>query len=149
VQHPAMRYLHEKWISCASDLIPSSNTRLGEHSRYLHPGDAPQMSERPRKGFRLPCRGLSLADALALAGRSPAAHACVMFSVDETTAEAIRQVFEESGELSAAVELRRHFLGITDNAIARLCVRAIASWTPLPPPPPKPSQARRTRSSSH
>jgi hypothetical protein len=33
-----------------------------------------------------------------------------MFSVDETTAEAIRQVFEESGgELSAAIELRRHF----------------------------------------
>jgi hypothetical protein len=34
-----------------------------------------------------------------------------MFSVDETTAEAIRQVFEESGELSAVVELRRHFPG--------------------------------------
>ena len=24
---------------------------------FLHPGDAPQTSERPRQGFRLPCRG--------------------------------------------------------------------------------------------
>jgi hypothetical protein len=35
------------------------------------------------------------------------------------TAAAIRQVFEESGEFSAAVELRRHFPGIADNATAR------------------------------
>jgi hypothetical protein len=58
-----------------------------------------------------------------------------MFSVDETTAEAIRQVFEESGELSAVVELRRHFPGIKDNEAARLCVRAIAGWNQLPPLP--------------
>jgi len=32
-----------------------------------------------------------------------------MFSVDEATAEAVRKVFEERGELAAAVELRRHF----------------------------------------
>jgi hypothetical protein len=50
-----------------------------------------------------------------------------MFCVDEATAEAIRQVFEESGELSATVELRRHFSGITDNVNARMCVRAIAN----------------------
>jgi hypothetical protein len=31
-----------------------------------------------------------------------------MFSVDEATASAIQQVFEQSGELSAVVELRRH-----------------------------------------
>jgi hypothetical protein len=42
-----------------------------------------------------------------------------MVSVDEMTVEAIRQVFEESGELSAAVELRRHFPGITDHAAER------------------------------
>ena len=42
-----------------------------------------------------------------------------MFSVDEATAAAIRQVFENSGELSAVVELRRgHFLGITNNETA-------------------------------
>jgi hypothetical protein len=46
-----------------------------------------------------------------------------MFSVDEATAEAIRRVFNESGELSAAIELRRHFPGITDNVAARRCVR--------------------------
>jgi hypothetical protein len=51
-----------------------------------------------------------------------------MFSVDEMTAEAIRQVFEDSRELSAVVELRQHFPGITDNAAARRCVRVIAGW---------------------
>ena len=58
-----------------------------------------------------------------------------MFSVDELTAEAIRKVFEESGELSAVVELRRHFPGIADNENARICVRAIARWQPLGPRP--------------
>jgi hypothetical protein len=56
-----------------------------------------------------------------------------MFSVDETTAAAIRQAYEASGELSAVVELRRHFPGITDNESARRCVRAIAGWKPLAP----------------
>jgi hypothetical protein len=56
-----------------------------------------------------------------------------MFSVDEPTAAAIRKAYDESGELSAVVELRRHFPGISDNENARLCVRSIASWTPLPP----------------
>jgi hypothetical protein len=69
-----------------------------------------------------------------------------MFSVDEATAAAIRQAFEESGELSAVVELRRHFPGIADNENARLCVRAIANWKPLPPLPPKRTRTCRTRS---
>ena len=55
-----------------------------------------------------------------------------MFAVDELTAEAIRHTLNESGELAAIVELRRHFPLIDDNARARLCVRAIASWRPLP-----------------
>jgi hypothetical protein len=71
-----------------------------------------------------------------------------MFSVNEATAAAIRQVFEENGELSAVVEFRRHFPGIKDNEAARLCVGAIAGWKPLPPLPPKPSRARHTRSST-
>jgi hypothetical protein len=71
-----------------------------------------------------------------------------MFSVDEATAAAIRQVFEESGELSAVVELRRHFPGIANNENARLCVRAIASWKPLPPLPPKPTRKCSARSST-
>jgi hypothetical protein len=60
-----------------------------------------------------------------------------MFSVDEMTAEAIRQMFEESGELSAVVELRRHFPGITNNAAACRCVRVIAGRKPGATPAPE------------
>jgi hypothetical protein len=58
-----------------------------------------------------------------------------MFMVDEATAEAIRQAYTESGELSAVVALRRRFPGITDNENARLCVRSIARWKPPSPVP--------------
>ncbi len=58
-----------------------------------------------------------------------------MFVVTEADAAAIRAVFNEEGELSAAIELRRRFPGITDNAKARACARTIAGWTPLPKPP--------------
>jgi hypothetical protein len=70
-----------------------------------------------------------------------------MFSVDEPTAAAIRKAFEESGELSAIVELRRHFPGLKDNENARICVRAIAGWKPLPPLP-KRSRKWRTKLST-
>jgi hypothetical protein len=82
-----------------------------------------------------------------LGGDSPA-HADTMFTVNESMAEAIRRAFEEDGELSAVIELRRHFPGIIDNENARLCVRTIASWQPLPPLPPKKPRACRTRSST-
>jgi hypothetical protein len=68
-----------------------------------------------------------------------------MFVVDAPTAAAIRKAYVESGELSAVVELRRHFPGIADNENARLCVRSIASWQPLPPKKPR---TCRTRSST-
>jgi len=55
-----------------------------------------------------------------------------MFSVSEEEAAAIRAVFEQRGELSAAVELRRCFPGIVDNVQARECARIIAGWKPLP-----------------
>jgi hypothetical protein len=71
-----------------------------------------------------------------------------MFSVDEATAAAIRQVYEESGEFAAALELRRRFLGIADNESARRCVRAIAGWMPLPALPPRRSRTCRTKSST-
>jgi hypothetical protein len=71
-----------------------------------------------------------------------------MFVVDAPTAEAIRKAYVESGELSAIVELRRHFPGIADNENARRCVRTIASWQPLPPLPPKKPRVRRTTSST-
>ena len=58
-----------------------------------------------------------------------------MFVVSESEAQAIRRAYEAGGELSAVVELRRHFPGIADNENARLCVRTIASWTPRSPQP--------------
>ena len=42
-----------------------------------------------------------------------------MFSISEDEAAAIRVVFEHDGELSAAIELRRLFPGVTDNDKAR------------------------------
>jgi hypothetical protein len=58
-----------------------------------------------------------------------------MFMVSEEDAAAIRTTFEQEGELSAAIELRRRFPGIPDNTRARECARSIAGWTPSPPLP--------------
>ncbi|HET7880550.1 MAG TPA: hypothetical protein VFL55_06660 [Acetobacteraceae bacterium] len=58
-----------------------------------------------------------------------------MFTVSEAEAAAIRAVYEQRGELSAAVELRRRFPGIFSTAQARECARIIAGWKPLPKPP--------------
>jgi hypothetical protein len=55
-----------------------------------------------------------------------------MFVVTEAEAAAIRSAFDRGGELSAAVELRRLFPGVMDNAAARECARTIAAWKPLP-----------------
>ncbi len=57
-----------------------------------------------------------------------------MFVVDEASAEAIRRAWEEGGELAGVVELCRHFPLITDNAHARLRVRAIVGWRSRPAP---------------
>ena len=54
-----------------------------------------------------------------------------MFVVSETQATAIRAAFDQAGEFAAALELRRLFPGITDNAEARDCARTIAGWRPL------------------
>ena len=55
-----------------------------------------------------------------------------MFAVTEAEAAAIRTAFDQGGEFAAAVELRRLFPGVTDNAEARECARTIATWKPLP-----------------
>jgi len=55
-----------------------------------------------------------------------------MFCVDEATAKSIRRVFNKEGELSAVIELRRHFPLITDTTRGRECVRIIAGWQPVP-----------------
>jgi hypothetical protein len=73
----------------------------------------------------------------ALVGRIAPLHAPAMFVVTEAEAAAIRAVFEQRGEFAAAVELRRRFPGITDNAQARECARTIAGWKPPPLRPVK------------
>jgi hypothetical protein len=73
-----------------------------------------------------------------------------MFVVSEEDAAAIRAAFDQGGEFAAAVELRRRFPGIADNAHARDCARAIARWTPLnlpPRPPVRFGKRKRCRSS--
>jgi hypothetical protein len=61
-------------------------------------------------------------------------HPAAMFVVTEAEAAAIRAVFDQEGELSAAIELRRLFPGVTDDAKARLHARTIAGRMPLPAP---------------
>jgi hypothetical protein len=72
-----------------------------------------------------------------------------MFVVTEADAAAIRAVYQQWGEFSAAVELRRRFPGITDNAEARMWARTIAGWKLLPLRPvkrmPKPPRLGRGR----
>ncbi len=58
-----------------------------------------------------------------------------MFCVSEDEAAAIRTAFEQEGEMSAGIELRRLFPGITDGARAREMARVIADWRPLPVSP--------------
>ena len=82
-----------------------------------------------------------------VAGHTVRAHALGMFVVTDADAAAIRAVFRESGEFAAAVELRRRFPGITDNAQAQECARTIAGWRPLRPVKrlPKVPRLRRVR----
>jgi hypothetical protein len=69
-----------------------------------------------------------------------------MYVVTEADAAAIREAYETGGELSAAVELRRRFPGITDNATAREQARRIAAWPPLPPCPARRRRGKSSRS---
>ena len=77
-----------------------------------------------------------------LARRAARRHPFRMFLVTEADADAIRAIFNQEGELSAAIELRRRFPGITDNAKARAHVRTIAGWKP---PPSQPCTVTRLR----
>jgi hypothetical protein len=80
----------------------------------------------------------------ALADCGPRSHAPAMFVVSEAEAAAIRAAFDRGGELSAAVELRRLFPGVTDNVQARERVRVIAGWMPLPPRLPSLPRGRKS-----
>jgi hypothetical protein len=70
-----------------------------------------------------------------------------MFVVTEVDAAAIRATYEQEGELSAAIELRRRFPGIADNEKARQFARSIAGWTPPLAPTTKvtPLRPRKSR----
>ncbi len=70
-----------------------------------------------------------------LAIHSTRPNASMMFMITEADADAIRAVYHEHGELSAAIELRCRFPGIMDNAEARMCAWTIAGWKSLPSPP--------------
>ena len=59
--------------------------------------------------------------------RQPRAHSRRNWSL----VTAIRTAFEQRGELSAVIELRRLFPGIADADQARQWVRIISSWRPL------------------
>ena len=71
-------------------------------------------------------------------------HLPEMYVVSEADAAAIREAYEAGGELSAAIELRRRFPGIADNAKAREQARAIAGWQPLPPTAPRQRRKKET-----
>ena len=70
-----------------------------------------------------------------LAGWGMYCHSLKMFVVTKADSAAIRAIFNEEGELSAAIEVRRRFRGISDNVRARACASTIAGWTPLPVQP--------------
>jgi hypothetical protein len=61
-----------------------------------------------------------------------------MFTVTEAEAAAIRTAFDQGGEFAAALEVRRRFPGVIDNAEAQECARTIAAWRPLPVLPLRP-----------
>jgi len=84
------------------------------------------------------------AQSAALVPRGPCHHARGMFVVTEAEAAAISAAFDRGGELSAAVELRRLFPGVTDTTQARACARTIAGWKP-PLRPMKQLPKRRPR----
>ncbi len=66
----------------------------------------------------------------ALVDNAAPPHLSGMFMINEDDAAVIRAAYFDEGELSAAIELRRRFPGISDNAKAHECARTIAGWRP-------------------
>ena len=75
-----------------------------------------------------PSWGATVRHPRALVALGTRTHPAGMIVVTEAAAAAIRAAFEQRGELSAAVELRRLFPGVTDTAQACACART----QPLP-----------------
>ena len=70
-----------------------------------------------------------------------------MFCVSEDEATMIRAAFEQEGEMSAGIELRRLFPGIANGAKARELARVIAGWKPVLETRPLRGRQRRNRAS--
>src|SRR5450755_2385906 len=106
---------------------------------HQHPIDLQGMTPaKPEVGALARATRLQASEAVicpSLVRPRPRSHALDMFVVSEAAATAIRTAFDQGGEFAAAVELRRLFPGVTDNAEARECARAIAAWKPLPVKP--------------
>ena len=64
-----------------------------------------------------------------------AASASLVHELEKAEIVAICAVFDQAGELSAPLEMRRRFPGVTDNVHARRCARSIAGWKPSPAAP--------------
>jgi hypothetical protein len=60
-----------------------------------------------------------------------------MLGLSEAQTAAVRTAFDEGGEFSAAIELRRILPHITSNVIARKHARVIAGRELSIPPPPR------------
>src|SRR3954453_18995930 len=117
--------------SCAMPML----TQAWQRNRTIH----------PQRGSDFEKCGL--VSSISLARRGAGYHALGMFLVTEADADAIRTIFNQEGELPAAMELRRRFRGITDNAQARAIVRTIVGWKPLPAAPSSviPLRPRKTK----
>jgi len=56
-----------------------------------------------------------------------------MFSISDKDIAAIQAAFEQGGQLSATIEVRRIFPGIPDNAAALRVALTVAGWEPVSP----------------
>jgi hypothetical protein len=114
-----------------------TQTQMRAVSLFVFPGKCRRSSTTAtiRQVVRLP--PFHVSRGFRLPAKARPAHASRMFVVTEEDAAAIRTAYEQGGELSAAIELRRLFPGITDNTKARLHARTIAGWQPLPQKTPR------------
>ena len=76
-------------------------------------------------------RGEYLLAGGAIAGHNASTHARAMFAPHRRRRRCDPGRVRAAWRLSAVVELRRLFPGVTDNRQARECVRTIAGWQPL------------------
>ena len=120
----ASRLIYPRW--CRSGFPHSQRATLRERCGNYRQRQKAQWPEipRPRRVGRIASMGRFFINGCRTTGRLACptpmrAPSCQMFLVDEADVAAIRVLFNEQGELSAAIELHRRFPGIADNAEAR------------------------------